>query len=100
MPFTAAPIVLDEQTRGELERRVRAGTSTQHEARRARIVLLAADGISSAQIAKRVEMHESNVATWRRRFLAEGRDGLEDRPRPGRPLVYSHDDRVKIAALA
>lgn len=100
MPFTAAPIVLDPTTRQVLERRARATTSAQRDARRARIILLAADGVSSAQIAKRVGMHESNVATWRQRFLAEGLDGLKDRPRPGHPPTYTHDDRVKMAAMA
>jgi transposase len=100
MPFTAAPIVLDQATRQELERRARAATSAQRDARRARIILLAADGVSSAKVAKQVGMHESNVATWRQRFLAEGLDGLKDRPRPGHPPTYTHDDRVKMAAMA
>jgi transposase len=100
MPFTAAPIILDKPTRTELERRVRAATSSQRDARRARIILLAADGVSSAQISQIVSMHESNVATWRQRFLAEGLDGLKDRARPGHPPTYTHDERVKMAAMA
>lgn len=100
MPYRAAPITLDEQTRAELERRVRAGTCPQREARRARIVLLAAEGVSSRRISVEVGMHESHVAMWRQRFLAEGIDGLSDAERPGRPVTYGHDDRVKMAALA
>lgn len=100
MPYKAAPIVLDDQTRAELERRIRAGTCAQREVRRARIVLLAADGLSSRRISKEVGMHESHVAMWRQRFLAEGLDGLVDADRPGRPVTYGHDDRMKMAALA
>lgn len=100
MPFKAAPISLDDATRAELQRRVRAGTCEQREARRARIILLAAEGISSRKISKQVGMHESHVAMWRQRFLAGGLDGLVDAPRPGPPVTYGHDDRVKMAALA
>lgn len=49
MPYTAAPIALDEKTRTELERRVRAGTCAQREVRRAKIILMAADGVPSRQ---------------------------------------------------
>lgn len=100
MAFKAAAITLDNETRAELERRVRAGTCPQREVRRARIVLLAADGVSSRRISKEVGMHESHVAMWRQRFLADGLDGLLDADRPGRPVTYGHDDRVKMAALA
>jgi transposase len=100
MPFMAEPIVLDDETRAELERRVRATTTAQRDVRRALIILLAADGVPSRQISERVAMHESYVAMWRRRFRAEGLDGLDDRPRPGGPPKYGHDDILKIAALA
>ena len=100
MPFKAAPVTLDADTRSELERRVRAGTCPQREAKRARIILLAAQGVSSRRIAMEVGMHESHVAMWRQRFLADGLDGLADTARPGRPVTYGHDDRVMMAALA
>jgi transposase len=100
MPFKAAPVTLDDETRAELGRRVRAGTCPQREAKRARIILLAAEGVSSRRISKEVGMHESHVAMWRQRFQAEGLDGLSDAERPGRPVTYGHDDRVKMAALA
>ncbi len=68
------------------------------EARRARV--LAADGVSSRRISKEVEMHESHAAMWRKRLLSDGLDGLVDAPRPGPPVTYGHDDRVRMAALA
>jgi len=100
MGYKAAPIVLDDKTRAELQRRVRASTTPQRDAKRAQIILLAAEGMSSAKISKAVGMHESNLAVWRRRFLAKGLDGLKDEPRPGGPQTYGHDDRLKMAALA
>lgn len=100
MPFVAIPISLDEETRAVLDVRVGAHTTPQRDAKRANIILLAADGVSSAQISRRVGMHESNVAMWRRRFLEEGLDGLVDTARPGRPEIYDHNDRLEMAAAA
>lgn len=57
MPFEAAPIELDETTRSELERRMRATTTLQRDAPRARIILLAAGGMPSRQISKAVGIH-------------------------------------------
>jgi transposase len=87
-------ITVDE--RAELERRVRAHTSTQRAVKRARIVLLAAEGAPNRQIAAAVSMSEEYVGLWRRRFEAERLAGLEDRPRAGRPRVYGHDERLRI----
>jgi len=56
--------------------------------------------MSSRQISKQVQLHESHVAMWRQRFLAEGIAGLGDAPRPGPRPKYDHDDRVKMAAIA
>jgi len=100
MPYVAAPIVLEEATRAELERRARATTSPQRDVKRARVILLAAEGVASRQISKTVGMHESHVAMWRQRFLADGLDGLRDAPRPGARRQYGHDEWLKIAALA
>lgn len=100
MPFTAAPITLDEETRAILEARVAAHTSPQRDVKRARIILAAAGGVSSFQISRQVGMHESNVAQWRKRFLAEGLDGLDDKQRPGGPETFTNDERLEIAAIA
>ena len=98
--FKAAPVVLDSETRAVLEARVRAAKTPQRDAVRARIVLLAADGVPSRQISQRVGMHESNVALWRKRFLADGLAGLKDAARPGRPPTYDALDRLKVVAAA
>lgn len=100
MPFVATPITLDDETREVLETRVRAHTSTQRDVKRARIILLAADGASSLQISREIGMHESNVAQWRKRFLADGLDGLDDKQRPGAPETITSDERLTIAAIA
>jgi transposase len=63
---------------------------------RARIVLLAADGVSHAEIAQRVGVSRPTVIGWRVRYEQSGLAGLEERPRPGRPRVIDH--RAVIAA--
>ena len=53
---------------------------------RARIVLLAADGMSDKDIAQQLDTDRRVAARWRARFLAAGVDGLlQDATRPGRP---------------
>jgi transposase len=95
---TVPPLAITDQERAELQRRVRAHTTPQRAAKRARIVLLAADGVPNRQIARIVGMNQHTVAQWRRRFQAERLAGLQDRKRPGRPLVYDHDQRLRIVA--
>jgi transposase len=98
--WTAPPITLTDEERVELSRRVAAHTTPVRAARRARIILLAADGVPSRQISTLVGMHESNVAKWRNRFRDKGLEGLEDRPRPGGPKRFGHDERMRLAAAA
>src|SRR4029450_13947996 len=95
---TIPPLVITDEERAELQRRVRAHTTPQRTAKRARIVLLAPDGLPNRQIAPMVGMNEHTVAQWRRRFEAEGLAGLQDRKRSGRPLVYDHDQPLRIVA--
>jgi len=68
--------------------------------RRARIVLLCADGWSIRQIGFEVGMDQHRVGVWRKRFLGDGLAGLDDKARPGRPRRIGHDDRMAIAAAA
>jgi Winged helix-turn helix len=65
---------------------VRAGL-----AQRARIVLMAADGVSNTDIAQRVGVSRQTVVSWRARYVRSGLAGLHDESRPGRPRVIDHD---------
>jgi transposase len=53
---------------------------------RARIVLLAADGVTNCAIAQQLGICEDTARKWRRRYRGQGIDGLCDAPRPGRLL--------------
>ena len=82
---TIPPLVITEQERAELQRRVRAHTTPQRAAKRARVVLLAADGLGTNEIARRVGLSKPAVIGWKRRYAGEGIAGLDDRPKSGRP---------------
>jgi hypothetical protein len=56
---------------------------------RAKMILLAADGLSNDQIAARLDTRREVVCFWRKRFSAERLAGLEERSRPGRPRTFS-----------
>ena len=84
--------MLSPDDRPVLEGRVRSGTIEARAAKRARIVLLAAEGRSNREIAGLVDLHYNQVGLWRTRYSEAGLAGLEDEERPGRPCVYDHDD--------
>lgn len=90
------PLVLRNAERSELERRVRVHSTPSRQRTRARVILLAAEGLSNRAISRTVGMRYEHVGTWRRRFLEEGLAGLEERPRPGRPTLYGVEARRAI----
>jgi len=97
MSRKAAPILLTEQERTSLQTWARARSQPQRLVQRARIVLLAADGIESKEIATKLRVSRPTVQLWRERFLAFRTAGLEkDAPRPGRIPRIADD---KIAAI-
>jgi transposase len=67
-------------------------------AQRARIVLLAADGLSNVEVAAKLGCHRLTVGEWRARFLRDGLNGLLDEPRPGRPRLIS-DSQVEAVIV-
>jgi transposase-like protein len=81
-------IELSVQDRVVLEQRARSYTAAYHEVVRAKIVLLAADGLENIVIAARLDVRPQLVSLWRKRFFNEGLKGLKDRPRTGRPRVF------------
>ena len=80
----AVAIVLSDEERVELERRVRRRKSSHGAARRARIVLLAADGLSNSAIAEKLGVARLTVGTWRRRFAEKRLDGSTTSRGPAR----------------
>lgn len=98
--FKVAALELDDKTREVLEGRARSTTMPVRVVQRAKIILLCAEGVSLRQTAQRVGLGQHGVGAWRRRFIDEGLDGLNDLQRSGRPRRLGHDERIKIAAVA
>jgi transposase len=88
-----APLELRNGDMDRLARMARSRAGTAGLARRARIVLLAADGIPNTEIAARVGVSVPTVRLWRSRYISGGIGTLGDVPRPGRPRSV---DEVEI----
>jgi transposase len=67
-------------------------------AQRARIVLLAGDGLGTNEIVRRTGVSKPTVITWKKRYAAEGIGGLSDRPKPGKPRT-TDDVAIVLATL-
>jgi putative transposase len=105
----APPIELTPDERHELETLVRRHTAPQQLALRARILMLAADGLNNSQIARELSVEADTVRLWRQRWrgfqgvaLADLSvpERLTDAPRPGRPARLTPEQVCRIIALA
>ena len=94
----ATPIVLSEAEQETLRSWLRAGTSEQRMVERARIVLAAADGIGTNEIARQLVTRPARVSKWRTRFARDRLVGLVDAPRPGAAARYDESTERRILA--
>jgi transposase len=94
----AVSIELTSEERAQLEAWARRRTSAQALALRARVVLLAAEGLNNTEIAQRLGVHRPMVRKWRSRFAEHRLDGLTDEPRPGRPRTVT-DEQVEAVIV-
>src|SRR6266567_2454191 len=83
----ALTLTTDERT--ELERRVRSLKIRSEDARRARVILMLANGDSYSTIEATVPCFRDYINRWRRRFLADRVDGLQPRYRGQPPTVLT-----------
>ena len=92
MAFPAAPaLLLRSGDHDRLLRLTRASAGRAGTAQRARIVLLASEGLRNAEIAERVGMSRPTVNAWRARYAENGLDGLNDDERTGRPRTVDQN---------
>jgi transposase len=96
MGKTAVAIDLTEEERRELEGLASRRRTAQGLAERARIVLLAAEGLENKEIAVRVDAAPNTVGKWRNRFAQDRLDGLTDEPRPGAPRQIGDDEVAEV----
>jgi transposase len=87
----AVPIKLSGAERRELEALARRRKTAQGLARRAQIVMAAAEGLQNKAIVARVGIDANTVSKRRRRFAERRCDGLSDEPRSGAPRKIGDD---------
>ena len=78
-------VSMPAEDRAELSRWTRTPSLPAGLAQRARIVLLADEGVGTNEIVHRVGVSKPTVIAWKKRYAADGIAGLDDRPKPGRP---------------
>lgn len=79
---------------------IRAGKTPQRVVRRARIVLLAADGVSGREIARQLGVSTHTVSLWRRRYLSGGPSALlRDAPGRGRKATVINGAAARVRVL-
>lgn len=99
-------VELSSAQRDELEKLTRSGTIKVRKYKRARILLLADEANKDScktneQIAELVDVCTGTVLRIRQRFADEGLEAaLNEKPRPGRPVVFNGKQRAEITALA
>src|SRR5262249_58104780 len=84
MAKQSGKLVLSSAEKEQLQQLIRAQSTPQGLAQRARVVELAAQGLGVRAIGERVGMHFNQVAKWRRRYIRGGLGALQDSPRSGR----------------
>ncbi|HEY6301702.1 MAG TPA: helix-turn-helix domain-containing protein [Terriglobales bacterium] len=83
------PIRLSAPEAAELHRRSTRYTLPYFQVQRAKIILMAAEGLENSEIAVRLSTRRDVVSEWRKRFFLERLAGLDERSRPGRPRTFS-----------
>jgi putative transposase len=90
------PIVLSDQEHEHLSSIVRSRSLPHGLVTRAQIVLMAAEGVTSNEIAEILGFSPQSICKWRQRYVQQGISGLHDELRPGRPRSVSDE---QVAAL-
>jgi putative transposase len=91
-----AELILADSEREELLAITRSRSTPQALAKRAKLVLMAADGKSNTAIGEKLGWSRPTVGKWRQRYVRQRIQGLYDEPRPGGPRSIEDDE---VAAL-
>ena len=83
-------------TRKALEERASSRTVATRDSQRATLILLYSEGVTKAEISRRLGLHRSRVHDWIQRFEREGLAGLQEREGRGRKDSLSAREQKKI----
>lgn len=89
------PINLSEDDKFQLQSVARSRSLPHGLVRRAKIILMAAEGLNNKTIAEKTDLSAAVVGMWRRRFIRQGLMGLYDEQKPGGPRSIS-DEQVAL----
>lgn len=96
MPRTAQPLQCTGEEITSLKKLVSAHKTEQRLSRRAKIVLMCAEGRQVKDIATELNERPNTVILWRERYREQGINGLNDAPRSGKPIKYGEEFRNRI----
>jgi transposase len=96
--YVAAPLVLRPEDGARLRGLTRSTSVPAGQSLRARVLLLAAEGVANTDIARQVGVSRQTVVSLRARYAERGLDALMDLPRSGRPPVID-EAKVVVATL-
>jgi transposase len=97
MPKPATVIILSQDEQEQLRAMRRQPKAQARYVERAQIILRAAEGMASKEIARQLRVGPAMVSKWRTRFEREGLSGLHDDHREGRPPLLNEDEfRVRL----
>ena len=99
MSYKPTSIRLNAEQKGELESWIRSSTAEQRLVFRAKIIMLASEGMGTSAIAREMKTRPATVTKWRVRFARLGLDGLRDAPRPGKRRQYLPDDEKRVLQM-
>ena len=104
MPRPALPIALSFENRLELERLIRAASTPQQTAHRARMIIMAAAGLGVGETARILDVWRKGVSRqrtrWTQQFAEPVLTRLGDAPRSGKPATFTAEQTCAIIALA
>jgi transposase len=97
VPKSISPLLMSNEQRRTLEAWIRAHNTPQSVSLRAKIVLLASEGLSNVRIAQEVGISRPTVILWRQRFLQGGPGALTTiLPGRGHPVKYTNEQVQRI----
>ena len=100
MPKIKYVVDLNDQEREHLLEVTRHGKSSARKIKRAHMLLKADQDLSDVQIAQAVDTSRATVLRTRKRFVEEGLEALNERPRSGQPNKLDGRQQAHIIAVA
>ncbi len=99
MPRHAPKIEISAKDRATLTRWSKSRTLPKQTVDRAMMILKSGEGLLVQEIANEIGTYPNKIIYWRQRFLKLGIEGLQDKPRSGRPRIYDKTFRNKVLKL-